>query len=542
MESALPLDVWWLVCEELTARREFGALYNFSLASRTTANLALPNLYSADDASITGKRKLAVLWRAIILSSVGKTAFPYCLWIRNLKLGDFKELLSDIAPYPDLRVRFFEGSMAPYELLQQPTALNVTTRRNRPRLDLQGISNKVGEAVTTFVKEAAERDNRAVALTHLEGQYVPMDVLPAWTSRLATLMSLHIQDGSVIGEQVAASIRDNCPRFRELTCFYCDGPSVDEDLAAFFRTLRPNTLQVFSVSSKNRLGKEAFAALACHASSLKKLGLSNLQSGAFEHLGALRPCVSLESLVLEGDRYVAVDWHAEYPDAFADAGVWLGDCASLVDLKLWTVPSAAALLKDVLKSSNVRLTTLDLKLVDAHAGLYASLGHQTALEGFYMRSNDGDADHLSPQHAQFVRSLCQCRQLKVLDIMQTTLTSDDLGVLAASLDHLEEFSFDGELLDDSVFDALLAMRKLKTINISANTVFTVDGILQYINSLGALGRPEGGEFGLSIMNQSLQARISPEEEQFLAEHAQATFGGRLEIAHPEEEHESDFSD
>ncbi len=45
MVATLPLDIWWLVCGELTARRDFDALYNFSLTSRTMANFALPNLY-----------------------------------------------------------------------------------------------------------------------------------------------------------------------------------------------------------------------------------------------------------------------------------------------------------------------------------------------------------------------------------------------------------------------------------------------------------------------------------------------------------------
>ncbi len=488
-----------------------------------------------------GKRKLATLWRAIILSSSGKTAFPYCLWIQNLKLGDLKELLSDIAPYPDLRGQFFDGDMAPYEMTLQLTASNVSTRRNRPRLDLQGISNKVGEAITLFVKEAADRDNKAVALTHLEGQYIPMDILPAWTSRLATLMSLHIQDGSVIGEQVAISIRNNCPRFRELTCFYCDGPSVDEELASFFRTIRPNSLEVFSVSSKNRLWKEAFASLSFHASSLKKLGLSDLQGIAFEHLGALRPCIMLESLELEAERLASMDWMADYPESFADTIAWLNACTSLVDLKLQNVPRATALLKIVLRSSALRLRTLYLKLIDADDGFYTSLGSQTTLESLVMRSTDTQLDHPSPHHINLVDSICKLQQLRILDIMQTPITEEELRKLSVSLESLEELSFDGDFMEDSALDAFLAMRKLRAININASSLFTVEGILQLIDKIGPAGR-DRGEISLAIMNQSLQASISPEEEQFLSETAQATFGGRIEIAHPEEEHESDFSD
>ncbi|ERT01240.1 uncharacterized protein SPSK_07313 [Sporothrix schenckii 1099-18] len=549
MSASLPLDVWLLVCEELTASRDFDALYNFSRVSRTMANFALPSLYSiyelasasADDASIVGKRKLAILWRAIILSSSGKTAFPYCLWMQNLKLGDFKELLSDIAPNSNLRQHFFQGDMASYEMMLQSTTANVATRRNRPRLDLPGIITKVGNAITLYVKEAADRDNRAVALTHLEGQSIPLDVLPSWTSRLATLMSLHIQDGSVIGEEVAKSIRDNCPRFRELRCFYCNGPTVDKDLAAFFRTIPPNSLKVFSVSSQNHMGKESLAALSLHSSSLQRLGLSGLQSSAFEHLGSLRECVSLESLELEANRGTAMEWESTYSESFADTVAWLSACTSLTSLKLWHVECASSLLKLVLKAPKLRLASLDLNLIDDNDEFYASLGKQTTLEGFYLRSNDVMLDAASPQHAQFIQSVCKLENLRVLDIMQTTITDNDLHSLAVALTNLEELSFDGDAMGDSILSSILLMHNLKNININASTNFTVEGLLQFIDTVGEM---HGSNCGLTlfIMNQALDAQIFPDEEQFLTNHAHATFGGKIDISHPEEEHESDFSD
>ncbi|CAK7203924.1 hypothetical protein SEUCBS139899_006674 [Sporothrix eucalyptigena] len=550
MHATLPLDLWWLICEELTTRRDFNALYNFSRVSRTMANFALPNLYSiyelasasADDASIFGKQKLAILWRAIILSSSGKTAFPYCLWMQNLKLGDLRELLSDIAPNSDLRKRFFQGDMAPYDIEKPNTTANVATRRKRPGLDLQGIINKVGDDVTLFVKEAADRDNRAVTLTHLESHFIPRDILPVWTSRLAALMSLHIQDGSVIGEEVAVSIRDNCPRFRELTCFYCNGPTVDTGMAAFFRTLRPNSLEIFSVSSQNHMGKEALDALALHASSLKILVLSGLQDRALSNLGSLKECVNLESLDLEADRLTVDGWETGYPESFADTAAWLSACESLSNLKLRNVDGASALLKIVLKAPKLRLRSLDLKLIDdASDGLYTSLGKQTSLEDFYLRSNDIQLDVASPQHTQFIDALCKLENLRVLDIMQSTVTYGDLDMLAVALKQLEEFSFDGEGLGDQVLSSLLLMGKLKSVSINASTHFTMEGLLHFISKVGEIREFQCG-LVMAVMNQSLEAQISPEEEQFLSREAYSTYGGKIEIAHPEEEHESDFSD
>ena len=40
-------------------------------------------------------RKWARLWRTIILSSLGKTLYPYSQYIRTLNLRDLEELLTD---------------------------------------------------------------------------------------------------------------------------------------------------------------------------------------------------------------------------------------------------------------------------------------------------------------------------------------------------------------------------------------------------------------------------------------------------------------
>lgn len=39
--------------------------------------------------------KWARMWRSIIMSSLGKTMFPYAQFVRNLRLGDLQELLEE---------------------------------------------------------------------------------------------------------------------------------------------------------------------------------------------------------------------------------------------------------------------------------------------------------------------------------------------------------------------------------------------------------------------------------------------------------------
>lgn len=41
----LPQELWWLVCQELVARRDFNSLFNCAMVSKDFAAHALPLLY-----------------------------------------------------------------------------------------------------------------------------------------------------------------------------------------------------------------------------------------------------------------------------------------------------------------------------------------------------------------------------------------------------------------------------------------------------------------------------------------------------------------
>lgn len=36
------------------------------------------------------------VWRTVIRSSLGKTMYPYCYYLRNLNLGELEEILKDL--------------------------------------------------------------------------------------------------------------------------------------------------------------------------------------------------------------------------------------------------------------------------------------------------------------------------------------------------------------------------------------------------------------------------------------------------------------
>lgn len=209
----LPQEIWWLVAHQLAARRDFGGLFVCARLSHGMARLFLPLLYSIHDQSpainahILDIESSVCLWRSIIASSLGETLYPYCCWIKALKLGNLYSHLEDLArDNAGLRAQFFSP---PLDKLQ--------IRRGRGRaLNLDAIVVEVANMVTKCIRTAADHEDKRVGLTSLEGFYLPTANLPSWVSSLSRLSSLVVRDGSVLTGDVARAIRANCPAFREV--------------------------------------------------------------------------------------------------------------------------------------------------------------------------------------------------------------------------------------------------------------------------------------------------------------------------------------
>jgi hypothetical protein len=160
--------------------------------------------------------KLAVnLWRSIIASSLGSTLYPYCLWIKSLRLGNLHELLEGLAKdanrsHSDV---FFSPPLAPFRI---EMATRVTRKFKGQLMDIDAIVVHAADTITDFIKNSADQANKAVTLTSLEGYNLRTARLSSWVSNLSQLTSLSVRDGSVLSAQVGAAIRENCPAFREV--------------------------------------------------------------------------------------------------------------------------------------------------------------------------------------------------------------------------------------------------------------------------------------------------------------------------------------
>jgi hypothetical protein len=210
---SFPHEIWWLVSQEFATRRDFGGLFLCARLGKSLAALALPELYAihhqspAINAHIYGIENSVCLWRSIIASSLGKTLFPYCCWIKALKLGNLYSQLEDLArDNPGPKAQFFSP---PLEKLQ------IWRGRGRA-LNLEAIVVEVANLVTERIRTSASQEDKRVGITSLEGFYLPTSNLPRWVSSLSSLTSLSVRDGSVLNSDVAGALRANCPAFREV--------------------------------------------------------------------------------------------------------------------------------------------------------------------------------------------------------------------------------------------------------------------------------------------------------------------------------------
>ena len=112
-------------------------------------------------------RQWTNLWRNVVLSSLGKTKYPYCRYIRALDLRDLKALLEDskgkisghVAPIiqepwharnlTDLS-DFFQGELSRFNI-QMETPIKLNSKAKRPRrLNTIAVLDAIGEGIVCF--------------------------------------------------------------------------------------------------------------------------------------------------------------------------------------------------------------------------------------------------------------------------------------------------------------------------------------------------------------------------------------------------------
>lgn len=495
------------------------------------------------------KKRWARLWKSIILSSIGLTAYPYCTYMRSLSLGSYGSLLEDIASDREIRPWLFDAldNTEQFLALRENQQLKKKTRNQpMPFIDFQSTMIRCGELVTQRIQQLAEQTSTAVALTHLEGIQIPANILPTWIIRLPSLVSLQLQDGSVLNAEAASAIHEFCPRFGELSCLSCPGEGIDDNMACFLRGLKPNTLRRFEMISYNELGERSLTALNAHAESLRVLRLSSLSADAMRSLNALPSCTALESLNIENRRQDQVDLATGSEALLKEITTWIRSCKNLQELTLSDLHDAIPILKDVLSTPDIQLNTLDVQGFSSHGEAdceaWAALGLQESLESLTIGGLDGMVDglivHESPPLAD---SICKLTGLKSLNLTRAFVRTIELRKMVMALPGLTDLSFGGDWIDDQILESISRLGNLKALLVNAFSVFTYGGLQEFARKLD----PEGNRgITVDINNQLGNWKLDPSDENSLSEYFSAKLGGKIEIGlfnDPDEVHESDFS-
>ncbi|KAI9646767.1 hypothetical protein NHQ30_004766 [Ciborinia camelliae] len=554
----LPGDILLQVCEELGTQLEFGVLFNCAISGKQLAGSALQWLYrshneylriissegEAPEWSKIQRRnskynaawKWALSWKSIVRSSLGSTAYPYCLYIRSLDLTNLSNLLEDGTFRMSAMDNFFADEMAEF-LSLDGTPRRRSKRGPQLRLNTTNILNLIGESITRYVSERADENQTTVALENLSGDITSV-ALPIWLGRLSRLKSMTIWDGKSLNENVATVISNKCLNFNEIRIFVCSD-NTDHNPASFIKGLRQNSLLSLEVLSNCRIGPTFLSALGNHSESLKSLRLQSLNAEAIKNLNILQSCTALETLDLEDSQHI-VDLEATEKDVFLEIIEWLGRCDKLRELVLNRIVCAPAILKQVCLRNNIQLQRLVVTgpALVSDTEFHRAISRQTDLEVLELRGSSDEVFRVRDDIDNLLASICQLTKLKELTIMESFeyFSSNEIKRLAQSLPLLEKFHFSGYGIGDEIFPYLSTLHNLRDVSIAAISSFTLDGLLAYVSTL----RDTNQGLVLSVMSQNSDQDLAPLEQQLIREGMIAQVDGKFDFALHREVAESEF--
>lgn len=475
--------------------------------------------------------KWALLWKSIIRSSLGATAYPYCLYIRSLYLQNLDSLLKD-SQFPAIALdTFFADGMDVFFRGQGTTTWPIPKKTRSAktnsyvRLNVAGIIDIVGDSITKYVADSEHRDQTTV-LDELSGE-IGSAALQKWSGRVSRLKTLTLFDGSVLNEGLADTINKYCPGFDDLTFHHFLQGDAAPNLSAFFSTLRPNSLRSFTALSARNIWPDVFMTLNNHRLSLKVLKLDGLKSDAIKRLSLFQGCEALEILHLQDEDGV-IDLEKTENDVYLEVLEWLGRCSQLRELSLKKILSAPSILANLCLRNNIRLRSLEVTRYPMLTGsdFHRAISHQTSLESLILRADYHDI--ISREHTdRLVSSICKLAGLKELDICETSdyFESSEIMQLASCLPKLERFSFSGQEVTDAIWPSIASLHRLQAFNAHATTCFSFGGLLSYISTL----QPTNHGLVLSVLSQRLDWNLSAHHRDILQHKIAEKVDGRFEF-------------
>ncbi|KFY39332.1 hypothetical protein V494_04023 [Pseudogymnoascus sp. VKM F-4513 (FW-928)] len=482
----------------------------------------------------------ALQWRSIILSSLGRTVYPYCLYIQSLDLRNLVDLLEDDIFRDNFQDMFF-SSLQPFGETQINTRNLRSKGRDRTRINIPPIINSVGDSISKFVGDSASLLGTTAALDaiDLSGGIDPTAV-PTWIGRLPRLESISLWDGTVLNGDVGEVIRKHCGNFKNLSIYTCHGDKVDVNLASFLDALPTNTLKSLRVFSYNDIAGETFQALNQHRESLVDLALGSLKAPAIRSLSVLKGLTALQNLDLD-DAEGRINLELTANDSFLELAAWVTRCMQLKTIRLNRLVDGPAIMRALCENNDIRLNSITLTgyTFVNNKSLHVSLSNQTELESLELRAEteEDDYDNTVEDIGVLVSSICMLGKLRYLNLLDTSNNFESIHIelLARSLWKLEDLSISGTTVGDEIWEAVSLLHQLRSLSFHAMTTFTFAGIMTYISNL----RPTNYGLHLYIMNATAESRLSPREQAIIKETIENGVNGRFSFVQYREV-ESDF--
>ncbi len=302
-------------------------------------------------------------------------------------------------------------------------------------------------------------------------------------------------------------------------------PNADVMFAAMLNELRPHSLESFETFGISHISGHSFSALSRHSETLTELHLHSIHNGAMLELGNLRECTKLRSLVLAESTPMR-DLEVESKECFRETVAWLRNCKSLKALTINNFISGTALATPVLSENKIELTRLSISAytMSQNKDFHQTLPLQPTLQYLSLKG-EGSDDFVEVKI--LVDSLIKLPNLKELSLREISndFSDQDIIKLAKNLPKLEELWISGTAISDAIWPHIGALPWLRRLELSADTRFTANGIIDFVTNL-----EEGNKgFSLNVMMQEMTSDITEEEQLVIRDLLRERLDGRFDF-------------
>ena len=301
-------------------------------------------------------------------------------------------------------------------------------------------------------------------------------------------------------------------------------------LAEILNGMRPNSLESLHILT-DRCGVSTQTCLALneHHQSLTDLHLC-FDADAVPSMSLLQGCTAVETLYLEMPN--TVDLELTQNDVFMGLMEWLRQCTNLRRLLLKEFRSAPAMLLPLLQDAQVRLLQLEINAsrnvykADNSQDFHRALANQISLEHLRLTAEvEGDTPLIAEAIVESINKLVNLKELALPGISEGFGEQDTIDLLAP-LSKLEALLLGGYEIGDKVLDTVARLQQLKTITFSSISLFTLNGLLDFVSKLG------DGNQGLAICidNADPETLLPDQEVQIVHDMLSNRVQGKLVVS------------